>query len=149
MRFSAARRPRTSGGIFTASMADVVFLLIVFFVLTYTVSPDLTRVKLPKTVVRTEVPRDAAIISIASPEDQQVIRVSTGREMALPVASDEEIVSFVSTMVAADPNQAFVVKADSGVRYERIDTVLDALKEANASLIFLLSEQETTGDNPD
>jgi len=46
-------------------------------------------------------------------------------------------------MVAADPDHAFVVKADRGVRYERIDTVLDALKQANAKEVYLLSEQET------
>jgi biopolymer transport protein ExbD len=133
---------------FTASMADVVFLLIVFFVLTYAVSPDLTRVKLPKTVVRTETPRDAAVISIASPEDRQVIVFSTGRDIGLPVSTDEEIVSFASNMVAANQDQACAVKADSAVRYERIDTVLDALKEANASLVFLLSEHKTNDDTP-
>ena len=117
--------------------------MIVFFVLTYTVAPDLTRVELPKTIRRTEVPVNAAIISIASPEDRQVIRVSTGREMAIAVGSDEEVVSFAANMIAADPGQAFVIKADIGLRYERIDTVLDALKQANATEVFLLSEPQT------
>ena len=143
MTLTAARRPGMSAGIFTASMADVVFLLIVFFVLTYTVSPDLTRVELPKTILRTEVPIDAAIISIASPENRQVIRVSTGREMAMAVGSDEEVMSFAANMVAANPDQAFVIKADTGVRYERIDTVLDALRQAKATEVFLLSELKT------
>ena len=58
------------------------------------------------------------------------------------IGSDEEVVSFASTLVAADPEQAFVVRADRGVRYERIDTVIDALKQANARQVFLLSEQE-------
>ncbi len=141
MDLTAARRPGTSAGIFTASMADVVFLLIVFFALTYTVSPDVTRVELPKTVVRAKIPRESAIISIASPEDRQVIRLSTGREVAMPISSDDEIASFASLMVASDPDQAFVVKADRGVQYERIDTVLDALKQANAKQVYLLSEQ--------
>lgn len=141
MDLTATRRPGTSAGIFTASMADVVFLLIVFFALTYTVSPDVTRVELPKTVVRTEIPRETAIISIASPKDRQVIRLSTGKEVAMPISSDDEIASFAALMIAGDPDQAFVVKADHGVRYERIDTVLDALKQANARRVFLLSEQ--------
>jgi len=132
-----------SARVFTASMADVVFLLIVFFVLTYTVSPDITRLSLPKTTVRTEVPIGAAIISVASPADREIIRVSTGREMAIAVGSDEEVVSFAANTVAVDPDQAFVVKADAGVRYERIDTVLDALRQANASEVYLLSEQKT------
>ncbi len=103
LALAAARRPGMSAGIFTASMADVVFLLIVFFVLTYTVSPDLTRLRLPKTIVRNEVPIDAAIISIASPADREIIRVSTGREMAMAVGSDEEVLSFAANMVAVDP----------------------------------------------
>jgi biopolymer transport protein ExbD len=143
MQLAAVRRRRSSAGIFTASMADIVFLLIVFFILTYTVSPDLTRVTLPRTLVRAKVPRDAAIISIASPAEKEIVRVSTGREMALPVTSDEEITSFVATLVAAEPDRAFVVKADRGVRYERIDTVLEALKQADARQVYLLSDQRT------
>lgn len=126
-------------------MADVVFLLIVFFILTYTVSPDLTHVTLPRTVLQTEVPKEAAIISISSPADREVIRLSTGREMALPVASDEEISSFVANLIAEKRDQAFVIKADHGVRYERIDTVLDSLKRADATVIYLLSEQKVAG----
>ena len=45
-------------------------------------------------------------------------------------------------VVAADPEQAFVVRADRGVRYKRIDTVIDALRQANAREVYLLSEQE-------
>ncbi len=142
MDLAAARRRTASAGIFTASMADVVFLLIVFFVLTYSVSPDLTRMELPRTVVRTEVPKGAAIISIAPSEVREVIRVSTGKERAIPIGSDDEVVSFASTLVAADRDQAFVVRADRGTHYERIDFVLDALKQADARQVYLLSEQE-------
>lgn len=90
MRLSAGRR-RVSAGIFSASMADVVFLLIVFFVLTYSVSPDLTRMELPRTTVRTEVPKGAAIISIAPSEDREVIRVSTGKLLSFTTFDDFEI----------------------------------------------------------
>jgi hypothetical protein len=45
MELAAARRPRTSAGIFTASMDDVEFLLLVFFMLTYTVLDALKRGK--------------------------------------------------------------------------------------------------------
>jgi biopolymer transport protein ExbD len=141
MELAAARRRRTSAGIFTASMADVVFLLIVFFVLTYSVSPDLTRMELPRTVVRTEVPKGAAIISIAPSEDREVIRVSTGQEMAMPLGSDDELASFVANLIGLKKDQPFVVKADRRVRYQRIDTVLDTLKRSEATVVFLLSEQ--------
>ena len=39
----------------TASMADIAFLLIIFFMLTTSFSPERTSVKLPESVVRAEV----------------------------------------------------------------------------------------------
>jgi biopolymer transport protein ExbD len=128
--------------IFTASMADIVFLLIVFFVLTYKVEVDRTRVDLPETWVRSEVPKTAAVVSL-SPYPEQLIRVSSGENMAIPVNSDEEIVSFAATVVAQNPNKEFIVKADEGVRYEKVDVVLDALKQSKVKIIYLLSDQKT------
>jgi biopolymer transport protein ExbD len=147
MALIRGRDKKSGAQIFTASMADIVFLLIVFFVLTYNVEKDRTQVQLPKTMVRIEVPKDEkpAIISIAPPEAGHVIRVSTGEEMSLPVSSDEEIVTFASNVVAEDPQHKFVIKADKAVQYERVDAVLDALKQAKARYIFMLSDQETVG----
>jgi biopolymer transport protein ExbD len=124
-------------------MADIVFLLIVFFVLTYNTEVDRTQVKLPQTWVRTDIPKKAAVISISAPKDGEVIRVSTGEEMSLPVSTDEEVITFASTVVAQNPMKEFIVKADAGVRYERVDAVLDALKQSKVKVIFLLSEQKT------
>jgi biopolymer transport protein ExbD len=143
MALIRGRAKKDAAAIFTASMADIVFLLIVFFVLTYNTEVDRTQVSLPETWVRTDIPKKAAVISIAPPEQGQVIRVSTGEEMSLPVSTDEEIVTFASNVVAEDPNKEFIIKADAGVRYERVDTVLDALKQAKVKVIFLLSNQKT------
>jgi biopolymer transport protein ExbD len=143
MALIRGRQRKTGAQIFTASMADIVFLLIVFFVLTYNVEHDRAKVVLPKTMIRIEVPKDAAIISI---DTQQLIRVSTGKEMSILVGSDEEIVTFASNVIAEDPNKQFIIKADAGVQYKRVDTVLDALKQAKAKEIFLLSDQKTVDD---
>lgn len=139
-------RDRKGGAaIFTASMADIVFLLIVFFVLTYKVEVDKTKMDLPDTWIRVKVPEKAAVISISPPDANPplTIRVSTGEEMSLPVSTDEEIVTFASTEVARNPNKEFIVKADDQVPYERVDAVLDALKQSKVKYIFLLSEQTT------
>jgi biopolymer transport protein ExbD len=131
--------------IFTTSMADIIFLLIIFFVLTFKVEVDRTRVELPDTWVRVQIPEEEkpAVISIASQTEGYLIRVSTGLEMSLPVSTDEEVVTFASTEVARSPNKAFIIKADEHVPYERFDAVLDALKQAKAKNIYLLSEQKT------
>jgi biopolymer transport protein ExbD len=140
------RERKGAGQIFTASMADIVFLLLVFFILTYKVEVDRTKMDLPDTWMRIKVPEKAAVISIAPPDDLTApltVRVSTGEEMSLPVSTDEEVVTFASTEVARDPNKEFIIKADEQVPYERVDAVLDALKQSKVKYIYLLSEQKT------
>jgi len=126
-------------------MADIVFLLIVFFVITYKVEVDRTRMELPDSTVRVKIPEEdkPAVISIAPRSEGFLIRVSTGEEMSLPVSTDEEVVTFASTEVARDPDKAFIVKADEEVPYERFDAVLDALKQSKVKYIYLLSDQKT------
>ncbi len=137
---------KSAAGIFTASMADIVFLLIVFFVLTYKVEVDRTKMQLPDTWIRVKIPEKAAVVSIAPPAEGSIIRVSTGEEMSLPVSTDEEVVTFASTLVAQDPNKEFIIKADEDVPYERVDAVLDALKQSKVKYIFLLSDQKTVDE---
>ena len=140
------RERKPAGQIFTASMADIVFLLLVFFIVTYKVEVDRTKMDLPDTWIRSKVPEKAAVISIAPPDDitaPLTVRVSTGEEMSLPVSTTEEVVTFASTEVARDPNKEFIIKADEQVPYEHVDAVLDALKQSKVKNIYLLSEQKT------
>jgi len=148
MALMRGRARKVSGEVFTSSMADIVFLLIIFFILTYKVEVDKTKMDLPKTTIRQNVPEKAAVISIAPTwaEPAMVVRVSTGEEMALPVTTDEEIVTFASNVIAQNPAKEFIVKADKDVPYERVDTVLDSLKQAKVKVIYLLSEQKTISD---
>ena len=63
MALIRGREQKTAAKIFTASMADIVFLLIVFFVITYKVEVDRTQMDLPDTWIRIKVPEKAAVIS--------------------------------------------------------------------------------------
>ncbi len=124
----------------TASMADIAFLLIIFFMVTITFEVDKTQVLLPKTVIRLEVPKKAAYVSVT---EQGLIKVSDGEELSNQVNGVEDVLSFASTVVASNPSKPFVLKADSNVAYDHIDKVLDALKQAKVEVIYLLSEQQT------
>ncbi len=127
----------------TASMADIAFLLIIFFMVTISFEVDKTQVMLPKTAIRLEVPKKAAYISIT--ENGQ-IRVSSGEEISVPVPGPEDVLSFAATVVAQNPQKEFVLKADRGVPYRYVDRVVDALKQAKAQVIYLLSQQETVDE---
>lgn len=124
----------------TASMADIVFLLIIFFIITYHIEVDRVHVTLPETQIREDIPREAAYVSI---DLNNIIRVSAGKETSVPVPSAEEVHSFAANVVAADPEQSFVVKADATTPYRMVDSVIDALKQARVKTIYLLSEQRT------
>ncbi len=135
-------RPRSTQnpGIPTASMADIAFLLIIFFMVTISFEVDKTQVALPKTDLRFEIPKKAAYISVT---ETGQIRVSSGEEISVPVPGAEEVLSFAAQVVAADPGKPFVLKADKDVPYRYVDRVIDALKQAKAEVIYLLSDQET------
>lgn len=127
-------------GIPTASMADIAFLLIIFFLLTLNIQVDKTQVILPTTVIRSEPDRKSAYISIT---ENGVIRVSGGEEISVTVPGPADVLSFASSVVAQDPNKEFVLKADEGVPYRYVDQVIDALKQAQARVIYLLSDAKT------
>ena len=124
----------------TASMADIAFLLIIFFMVTFTIEVDKTQVTLPKTVLREEVPKKAAYVSVT---EAGFIKVSDGEQMSAPVQNSDDVLSFAAEVIGRDPSKEFVLKADEGVRYEHVDAVIDALKQARVRVIYLLSAQET------
>ena len=121
-------------------MADIAFLLIIFFMVTISFEVDKTTVSLPKTEIRLEIPKQSAFVSII---ESGQIRVSAGDEISVPVPGPEEVLSFAAGVVQSDPSKAFVLKADANVPYRYVDSVIDALKQAKAQVIYLLSDQET------
>ena len=122
-------RRRTAAGIPTASMADIVFLLIIFFILTFNLEVDKARVILPKSNLRTEVPKKAAVVSIT--ENGQM-RVSDGESASSAVSGPEDVLSFATGVIASNPEKEFILKADRNVAYKNVDRVLDMLKQARA-----------------
>ncbi len=137
------RRHEQGSVIPTASMADIAFLLIVFFMVTITFEKDKTQVVLPRTELRFEIPKEVAYISVTS---NGQIRVTDGDEMSAPVPNVDDVVTFAANLVAKYPDRAIVLKADADVPYRSVDKILDSLKQAKVELIYLLSEQRTADD---
>lgn len=123
----------------TASMADIAFLLIIFFMLTTSFSPERTTVQLPDSEIRTEVPRNSAIIAITA---DGAIQFTDGERPAFPLGSPEEIGLLTQEIIEFIPDKEFLIKADRMVRYELIDAVLDQLRVHGAKRIGLLTEKK-------
>ncbi len=120
----------------TASMADIAFLLIIFFMLTTSFSPERTSVRLPQSAIRTQVSKDAAIIAATA---QGNLSFSDGEQLAFPLASIDELGPLTKTILELIPRKEFVIKADRAVRYRIIDDILEKLRNNGARNIGLLT----------
>jgi biopolymer transport protein ExbD len=133
------REKRIRATVPTASMADIAFLLIIFFMLTTSFSPVKTSVDLPESVDRAEVEQNSAIIAITA-QDQIVF--SDGDNPGFNINTAQELAPQIQAVVRAMPNKQFVIRADRTVKYAAIDAVLDQLRRNGARNIGLLTEQK-------
>jgi biopolymer transport protein ExbD len=134
------RRERLlTAGIPTASMADIAFLLIVFFMVTTAYSLDRTQMELPETREQDQTKKGAAIISIT---EDATFRFSAGEEDAVLVDGLEGLTAAMREVTASNRLHPFVIKADRRVKYKVIDDVLEQLRLAGAENVTLLSRGE-------
>ena len=122
----------------TASMADIAFLLIVFFMVTTNITVDRTRVSLPTSMERTEVPKDAAVIAI---EESGVVHFSDGEEQSR-VINMNDILPAAAFVMEKNMLKFFIIKADGNAEYQFVDEVMENLRQANVRNIAMLTGQE-------
>ena len=132
----------------TCSMADIAFLLIVFFMVTTKFDLDRTRVPLPKSEMRDEVPKGSAYVVIYKHKDtgNYEYKFSDGQQMSHPVPDLAVLDADVSATAAADPGTPVVIKADTETPYQYIDDVMDLVRRAGLEDIVLLTDQRTVDD---
>lgn len=123
----------------TASMADIAFLLIIFFMVTTAYSLDRTPVELPQTAEQQQTSKGAAIISIT---EGGTFRFSAGEADTAMVNGVEGLAEAIRGVTAANRMHPFVVKADRRLKYRVIDEVLEQLRIAGAENVTLLSRGE-------
>ena len=125
MKFSPEGR-RTSPRIEIAPFVDVVFLLLIFFMLTSTfiVAPGL-KIKLPKAKTK-EIQREKREISIAITRDGTIYY--EGRKVDL-----KELEKELRKFSKRGLNPLIVIKADERTYHGRVVEVMDTAKQAGLS----------------
>ena len=123
----------------TASMADIAFLLIVFFMISTVFQVDKTSVALPAShsKTRTEVIKESAFIIVTR---EGLIKASDGIEDSR-VVSLEDIAVLASAWMQKRPSQPVVIKADGDAKYALVEDVLQQVRDAGVTNLKFLTEQ--------
>ncbi|MBN2134440.1 MAG: biopolymer transporter ExbD [Acidobacteria bacterium] len=137
----------------TAPMADIAFLLLVFFMVTSTFPVDRSMVNLPRAELRFQIEdKDAAwIIAHRKGEGVVELRVTDGKIMSQPLQKDipfpvDRLEGWIFTQINASPNKLFIMKIDRDIPYRYVDQILNAIKSTNAvkNIVFLSDAKSGT-----
>lgn len=134
-----------------ASMTDVIFLLLIFFMVTSTfVFPTALELNLPQSSEQTAL-KPATRVYIDSSMDLYISEA--GQEEPTPVESLDRLLTFLQLAARQHPDDFIAVYADENVTYGRLVEVLDlgarnnlkmvlATKPAPSSLTPIADEQQ-------
>ena len=130
----------------TASMADIAFLLIIFFMVTTGTEVGRTPVDLPVSHVRVPVDDRALVVIVepagAGPGVPFLVRVAQGRQAPRGVEGVEGAADEIGRALRTQPGRPVVLEADASLPWEQIDRFLAALRGAGARELVLLTLSE-------
>lgn len=116
-----------------ATMADIAFLLIIFFMLATSFTRDRQNINLPHSILRHELPHNSVALTI----DQNNQIFWNGSLM-----SWDDIQDRVSDTLTRDKYRPFIIKADRYVKYTTIDRILQILTNAGVVNLSLPTKAE-------
>lgn len=143
MKFN--HKPNTDTGFQLAPMLDVVFLLLIFFVVTqkFIMNEQDLKVKVPtapQTQEETSRAIDEIIINVREENNELVITID--RE----IFTRDDLRKLMERMVAVNPNQPVRIRGDAETRWQKIADVISTCSEAkvwNISFSKQLPKEKT------
>lgn len=126
------RRAKISPAFSMASMTDLIFLLLIFFMITSTmVSPNAIKVLLPQGKQQTSAKPLARVI--INKELQLFVAFGNDKELAI---SMEELTPFLQQCAEREPEMYVALYADESVPYREIVSVLNIANENKFKMVL-------------
>jgi biopolymer transport protein ExbD len=136
MAFINKKKIKVSSEIPTASMADIAFLLMIFFLVTTTFPKDRgLAIVLPEQGVEAQVSQRNILHLIVQPTG--IVDVRRGESQQVQQLRPQEVEAVWRQEVTTNPNIIAAVKTHPDAPYRYMIDVLDALHAANAERISL------------
>lgn len=137
----------------TASMADIAFLLITFFMVTSSFPMDRSNLLLPLTEMRFQVEdSDAAWIVAYKEGDQVFLKVSDGSRLSEALEKNnpfpvDRLEAWIYDQVNKVPNKLFLLKVDKSISYYYVDKIYAAVRNTSAvkNIVFLSQAKSKEG----
>ena len=130
------KRTRASGAIPTSSMADIAFLLLIFFLVTTVFDEEKgLPLVLPESESEVEVSQKNILHLLIQPDG--TVQVKRGENPQIQTATANQIGAIWRTEFAANPNLIAAVKTHPNASYRNMIDVLDQLQAAQADKISL------------
>lgn len=115
-----------------SSMTDLIFLLLLFFVLASTMSsPNDIKINLPQSKARTTTRNTVAKVSI---DNLGNYFVALGNKKAQPIAV-EDLESYLSGIQQQDSTMYIALHADQDIAYKEVVRVLDIANQHKMKLV--------------
>jgi biopolymer transport protein ExbD len=136
MSLLGAKRSKVSDEIPSSSMADIAFLLLIFFLVTTVFPKDKgLAIVLPEPGEEQEVSQRNILHLIITPEG--IVQVRRGESQATQEVFPRDVENIWRQDVAENPNLIAAVKTHPDAPYRHMIDVLDALKVAGSERISL------------
>lgn len=127
------KRNRVEATFAMSSMTDLIFLLLLFFVMASTMSsPNDIKINLPQARAKTSTKKVVAKVFI---DDLGQYSVALGKEKPIAIM-EEDLESYLSSVQQQDSTMYIALHADEEIAYKQVVKVLDIANEYNMKLVI-------------
>ena len=139
------RQHKTLSMFSMASMTDIIFLLLIFFMVTSTfVFPSALEVNLPQSSEQTAIKPSTRIYVDKDLNMFATQKTAEGNESDLLPIAPEQLEGFMQALKAGNPDEFVAVYADEEVNYGKIVEILDKGSKQGVKIVLATKPSEAT-----